>query len=46
VFEDAAAAENPPVVHLNKPFVISIVDRTGAVLFLGHVADPTDAGSP
>jgi serpin B len=46
VFEDAAAAENPAVVHLNKPFVISIVDRTGAVLFLGHVADPTDAGSP
>ena len=24
----------------------SAVDRTGAVLFLGHVADPTDAGSP
>ena len=46
VFQDALAVLNPTVVHLNRPFVISIVDRTGAVLFLGHVADPTDAESP
>jgi serpin B len=46
LFRDQAIAQNPIVFHLNKPFAISIVDRTGAVLFLGHVADPTDVGSP
>jgi serpin B len=48
VFEDAAvAAAPPPQVFLNRPFVIGIVDTTtGAILFLGHIADPTDAGDP
>jgi serpin B len=37
----------PVVVDLNRPFLISIIDvPTGAILFLGHIEDPTDAGSP
>ncbi len=36
----------PVTVTVDKPFVISIVDATtGAVLFLGHIEDPTDTGS-
>jgi serine protease inhibitor len=32
---------------VNRPFLLSIVDvPTGAVLFLGHIEDPTAAGSP
>jgi serpin B len=48
VFEDAAVAEAPPPqVLLNRPFVLSIIDSTtGAILFLGHIADPTDQGGP
>jgi serpin B len=38
---------NSVEVNLNRPFLVTIVDEaTGAVLFLGHVTDPTDAGSP
>jgi serpin B len=38
----------PPIpMVVNRPFVVSIVDvPTGAVLFLGHITDPTDMGSP
>jgi len=43
------AVEEPapiPVV-LDRPFVIALVDvPTGALLFLGHIEDPTAAGSP
>ena len=48
VVQDAAVADGPPPqVILNRPFVVSIVDSTtGAILFLGHIADPTDQGSP
>ena len=31
---------------VNRPFVLAIVDSTGAILFLGHIEDPTDTGSP
>jgi serpin B len=41
----AAAPEGVTMV-VNRPFVIAIVDGTGAILFLGHIEDPTDAGSP
>jgi serpin B len=40
----------PPVpvpMVVNRPYLMSIVDvPTGAVLFVGHIEDPTDAGSP
>jgi serine protease inhibitor len=36
----------PPVpMVVNRPFLMSIVDiPTGAVLFVGHVEDPTNGG--
>ena len=40
-----SAAPTPVPMTLNNPFVVAIVDGpTGAILFLGHVEDPTDAG--
>ena len=37
----------PVTMVVNRPYLISIVDvPTQAVLLLGHIADPTDAGSP
>jgi serpin B len=38
------APEHPPQVRMDRPFVMAIVDRTGAVLFLGHFVDPTASG--
>jgi serpin B len=48
VFEDAAASLTPPpVMVVNRPFVLSIVDEsTGAILFIGHIVDPTATGGP
>ncbi len=44
---EAGAPPTPIPMIVNKPFLVSIVDRpTGAVLFLGHVEDPTNAGTP
>ena len=44
-----AVGPQPPMpvsMVVNRPFVVSIVDvLTGAVLFLGHIEDPTQAGS-
>jgi serpin B len=44
----AAVAVTPPKaisMNVNRPYVVSIVDvPTRAVLFLGHVVDPTQAG--
>lgn len=35
----------PIPMNVNRPYVVSIVDvTTGALLFLGHVVDPTAAG--
>ncbi len=46
--ETDGAEENPPppvVVNVNRPYLISIVDvPTGAVLFVGHIVDPTMNG--
>lgn len=37
----------PTPMIVNKPFVVAIVDEpTGALLFLGHINDPTEKGSP
>jgi serpin B len=45
------AVEEPPPVPVSmvvsRPYLMSIVDvPTGAVLFVGHIEDPTDTGSP
>jgi serpin B len=40
-----AQAPQVKVVNLDRPFLMSIVDvTTGAVLFVGHIEDPTEAG--
>lgn len=37
--------ETPTPMTVNRPYLVEIVDvPTGAVLMLGHVQDPTDAG--
>jgi serpin B len=46
VVEDAAVSVNPPtpiVINFNHPFLVSIVDESGAILFLGQVNDPTSS---
>jgi serpin B len=49
-FEDTSAMLMPPtpiIMTVNRPFLISVVDLTsGAILFAGHIEDPTDSGSP
>jgi len=45
---DASGGPTPMPVSMvvDRPFVVSIVDvPTGAVLFLGHIEDPTQSGS-
>jgi serpin B len=40
-----AAAPVPMVV--NRPYLVTVVDvPTGAILFLGHIGDPTQSGGP
>ena len=44
-----SAMQTPPTsvpMIVNRPYLTAIVDATGAVLFLGHIVDPTDAGGP
>jgi serpin B len=44
---DAASdgdAGGPITVTLDRPFVVSIVDASGAILFLGQIDDPTSSG--
>jgi serpin B len=38
----------PPVpMTVDRPYLVAIVDMpTGAILFLGHIEDPTDSGGP
>ena len=48
---DAAAGDGaapvPTPMEVDRPYLLSIVDvPTGAILFLGHIEDPTDVGSP
>jgi serpin B len=38
------APAQPPQMVVDHPFLVSIVDSTGAVLFLGHIEDPTQSG--
>jgi serpin B len=44
--DTALAIETPATMTLNHPFLVAIVDTSGAVLFLGQIDDPTDAGGP
>ena len=46
IVEATMAAENVVTMVVNRPFLVTIVDDTGAILFLGHIDDPTDTGSP
>ena len=40
----------PPVpvpMVVNRPYLLALIDNpTGAILMLGHITDPTDAGNP
>jgi serine protease inhibitor len=42
--------ELPPMqvtMAVNRPYLVALVDNpTGAILMLGQIVDPTDAGSP
>ncbi len=44
--DSALAIENPATMTLDHPFLVAIVDTSGAVLFLGQIDDPTAAGGP
>jgi hypothetical protein len=45
--EGAPVFPEPIPLAVNRPYLVSIIDvPTGAVLFLGHIADPTQTGSP
>jgi serpin B len=42
-----ALVPDPVPMVVDRPYLFAIVDNpTGAVLFLGHIEDPTSAGSP
>jgi serpin B len=46
-FAEDAIAEQMTDVNLDRPFLVSIVDKTtGAVLFLGEIGDPSQMGTP
>jgi serpin B len=36
----------PVAMVVNRPFLVAIVDESGAILFLGHIDDPTAMGGP
>jgi len=45
--EKSGSPTTPTPMVVNRPYLIAIVDVwSGAVLFLGHIADPTDVGGP
>ncbi len=51
LFEDAGAeaveATAPVPMTVDRPYLITVVDvPTGAILFLGHIEDPTNPGGP
>jgi serpin B len=45
VILSGGAPQTPTPVTLDKPFVMAIVDGSGAILFLGHVEDPSASGT-
>jgi serpin B len=47
VFHSFEGADTPITMVVNRPYLVTILDSvTGAILFVGHVTDPTDVGSP
>ena len=42
----ASPPEPTAAMVVNRPYLVAIVDQSGAILFLGHIDDPTQAGSP
>ncbi len=42
----ASPPEATATMVVNRPFLVAIVDLSGAILFLGHIDDPTVAGGP
>jgi serpin B len=41
------APPTPAPMVVNRPYLLALVDKpTGALLMLGHIADPTEAGGP
>jgi len=44
---DAVVPPPPVPMTVDRPYLVAIVDvPTGAILFLGHIEDPTDSGGP
>jgi serpin B len=44
---DAVVPPPPVPMTVDRPYLVAIVDMpTGAILFLGHIEDPTDSGGP
>jgi serpin B len=44
LIEDGAAPASPLTVTVDHPFLVSIVDGSGAIVFMGQIDDPTDTG--
>ncbi|HEY1533111.1 MAG TPA: serpin family protein, partial [Polyangiaceae bacterium] len=46
----SSAVVEPPTpvpMNVNRPYLVAIIDNpTGALLMLGHIQDPSDAGNP
>jgi serpin B len=48
VLAGSSAVTTPPptvTMTIDHPFLISIVDSSGAIVFLGQINDPTNTGS-
>jgi serpin B len=41
----SAAPSKQVTISFDQPFLVSIVDSSGAILFLGQIDDPTASGS-
>ena len=50
VIVSRTVSAEPPLPEVtmvvNRPFLVAIVDLSGPILFLGHIADPTATGAP